>query len=201
MFSDFTVPIWSCSKTKLVVFHVLCTCQLSYCIIYVTNQLQMKVFYNMGNVGSELYMSRVCVLCNSFVPFLPAVVHFHYCRRLTHLAERFCLVQGASCVFASMMLVYSFLGCELHLDSVFVMLVTSASGSWSKTWHHLLQRPLMVQCIRITVMKSFNNNTAVTLEQNLNIVECGYQGNRTKTQIILIKVLPTRCIGVRKHRA
>lgn len=50
-----------------------------------------------------------------------------------------------------------------------------------QTWHHLLQRSVMVQSIRITVMKSFNNNTAVKLEQNLNIViECGYQGNSTK---------------------
>lgn len=79
------------------------------------------------------------------------------------------------------MLVYSFLGCEMHLDSVFVMLVTSASSSWSKTWHHLLQRSVMVQCIRITAMKLFINNTAVKLEQDLDIVvECSYRGNRTK---------------------
>lgn len=31
------------------------------------NLLRLKVFYNMGNVGSELQMSRVCALCNSFV--------------------------------------------------------------------------------------------------------------------------------------
>lgn len=68
MISDFTVLIWSYkSKTKLVVFHMLCTCQLNCYIIYVTNLLRLKVFYNMGNVGSELYMSRACALCNSFV--------------------------------------------------------------------------------------------------------------------------------------
>lgn len=128
-----------------------------------------------------IHESSVCFMQFLCKYFLPAVVHFHYCRRLTHQAEGFCLVQRASCVFAAMMLVYSFLGCEMHLDSVFVMLLTSASSSWSKTWHHLLQRSVMVQCIRITVMKAFNNNTNIKLEQNENIViEGGYQGNRTK---------------------
>lgn len=68
LFYDFTVLIWPYkSKTKLVVFRMLWTCQLNCYIIYVRNLLRLKVFYNMGNVGSELYMSRVCALCNSFV--------------------------------------------------------------------------------------------------------------------------------------
>lgn len=94
-----------------------------------TEFLTFMVFCNIGSPGSKRNISSVSFL---FKYFLHKVTHFHSCRRLTQLVKRFGLVRRVSCVLP-LMLEYN-----LHLDSVFVTLVTSTSCSWKKDKHDVI---------------------------------------------------------------
>lgn len=150
-----------------------------------------RFFYNMGNVGSERQMSRVCALCHSFVNISSLRSYTSITVGVWRIGPRGSVrFRGLPVFFASVMLVFSFLGCEVHLGSVFVRLVTSASGSRSKTCHGLLQRSGGVQLChwwsRLKTAQLF------ILELNLRVIfECCCQENGTKKKnlIILIKVL------------